>query len=568
MTPLHLHESARPVEHGSTGSPRTLAVNQRRSDALRLAVAFAMAVPTVASIHAAESPSVQQQLAELQQALEAQKAQLAEQQKMLEQQAALIEQLRQQSATTASTAQAVAGLQKSTSEAKLKAQDAAHVSMTAGRPTIASADGRTSISLRGVVQLDAARHSADTEGPLATDFRRGSVGATANRETNAARDLSDGAYFRRARLGFEGSLARDFDYRFIVELGGTGTEGPTRINDAWIAYSGFAPLRIQLGAFSPLANMDDSTGVEDLVFIERATPSEMSRALGGADGRIGLGARGHGTRWMGSLTLTSRTVNDAEVFDSQLAAVGRFGYLLATSGDYNVHVGLNGTQVFQTADQGSSATGARYAIRFRDRPEIRVDSLRLVDTGPLDADNAYVAGVEFGANFKRWYLQGENFWYGLDRRERALPDPSFGGYYVQASWLLTGETRRYSMANGSFGSPRPFAPFTAAGGMGAWELAIRYSHSDLDFHEGIAGLAATPDSIRGGVQDIWTLGANWYVNSNVKVMFNYLHIDADRLNPAGPGNLTPFGPAPGTPPIGVQIGQDLNVYALRSQYSF
>jgi len=51
-------------------------------------------------------------------------------------------------------------------------------------------------------------------------------------------------------------------------------------------------------------------------------------------------------------------------------------------------------------------------------------------------------------------------------------------------------------------------------------------------------------------------------------MFNYLRVDVDRLNPAGPGNLTPFGPAPATPPLGVQIGQDLDIFALRSQYSF
>jgi len=42
----------------------------------------------------------------------------------------------------------------------------------------------------------------------------------------------------------------------------------------------------------------------------------------------------------------------------------------------------------------------------------------------------------------------------------------------------------------------------------------------------------------------------------------------DRLNPAGPGNTAPFGAAPNTPPIGVQIGQDLDVIALRSQFSF
>ena len=74
--------------------------------------------------------------------------------------------------------------------------------------------------------------------------------------------------------------------------------------------------------------------------------------------------------------------------------------------------------------------------------------------------------------------------------------------------------------------------------------------------------------MRGGDQSILTAGINWYLNTNVKLMFNYPHIDVNRLNPAGPGNLTPFGPSPATPPIGVEIGQTLNVYALRSQFSF
>ena len=50
-----------------------------------------------------------------------------------------------------------------------------------------------------------------------------------------------------------------------------------------------------------------------------------------------------------------------------------------------------------------------------------------------------------------------------------------------------------------------------------------------------------PGSVRGGEQNVLTLGVNWYLNPNFKVMMNYLLIDVDRLNPAGPGNLTPFG---------------------------
>jgi phosphate-selective porin OprO/OprP len=76
------------------------------------------------------------------------------------------------------------------------------------------------------------------------------------------------------------------------------------------------------------------------------------------------------------------------------------------------------------------------------------------------------------------------------------------------------------------------------------------------------------DAIRGGEQDVLALGLNWYLNPNFKVLFNYLMIDVDRLNPAGPGNTAPFGAGVATPPIGAEIGQDLDVFALRSQFAF
>lgn len=451
--------------------------------------------------------------------------------------------------------------------AKLTAQDQPKVTMTYNRPTITSADGRSSISLRAMVQADAAFYDQDPAGTLANDYRRGSVGATANRETNAARDLSDGLYFRRARFGIEGMIARDFNYRLLLELGGSGTELQGRINDAYINYTGFAPFTIQLGAFSPPANMDDGTPADETLFIERASPNELSRALGGADGRVGLGVRGNGTRWMGALTFTGRTVGDPEVLDSQRALVGRTGFLAMTSSNYNLHVGASATYVIKPADAGLDAGGIRYGIRFRDRPELRVDSTRLIDTGVIDAKHAYVVGAELAGNWRQFYLQAENYWYGVERKT-ALDNPSFGGYYVQGSWLMTGEAHRYNMANGAYQAPRPLLPFNSSGGIGAWELAFRFSHMDLNFQEGDEGTAATPTSVRGGLQDILTAGVNWYATPSVRFVLEYQHVDVDRLNPAGPGNLTPFGAAPATPPIGVQIGQAYNAYALRSQFSF
>jgi phosphate-selective porin OprO/OprP len=314
--------------------------------------------------------------------------------------------------------------------------------------------------------------------------------------------------------------------------------------------------------------MDDGTTPDDQVFMERATSAELSRSLAGADGRLGFGLRSGGKRWMSALNFTTRTVNDAEVFDSQFAAVARIGGLIATSDDYNVHLGASATRVFSPADQGSSATPPRHPLRFRDRPELRVDGVRLIDTGAIDAAHASAYGVEFGANWKNFYVQGENFWFDVDRRDAALEDPSFGGYYLQGSWMLTGEARRYNASSGSFQNPRPKSPFAHEGGWGALELAARFSHTDLDFDAGEVGFAPVAGAIRGGEQDVLTLGLNWYVNPNIKVLLNYLMIDVDRLNPAGPGNTVPFGAGAATPPVGAEIGQDLDVFALRTQFSF
>jgi phosphate-selective porin OprO and OprP len=400
---------------------------------------------------AASQPTVEQQIEALREIVERQQGQLDLQQQQLETQRAEIAALR----ATQGEAPSPAASPRIDAAAPAKAQSPqpspapATVRMQSNRATVTSPDGSASLAVRANVQMDYAQYSQDAAGPLTTDFRRGSVGPAGGRETIAAKDLSDGAYFRRARLGVEGVIARDFNYRFLVEFGGSGTEGPARINDAFLAYTGLAPFTFQLGAYSPPANLADGTSTEDLVFIERATPAELSRALGGADGRFGIGVRVAGERGLGALTLTGRAVNDAEVFDSQQAVVGRLGGLVVTAPDYNVHLGANGTYVFQPPDQGGASS--LYGLRLRDRPEIRVDSTRLIDTGIIDADSAYAAGVEFAANWKGLLLQAENYWYGVERRASTLADPELRRVLRRSQ--LVCDRRAPSLRTGQRGIP-------------------------------------------------------------------------------------------------------------------
>ena len=394
----------------------------------------------------ANEETVSAQIEALRQVVERQQAQLDIQQRQLEAQRAELDALKV--GATGSTPAAdtdhkrLEELERSASTAKVAAQEAPTVRMVGNRPTIASADGRSTLSLRSNVQLDFGHY--DQSSRRATGHRLPSrLGRHGQRENDAARDLSDGAYFRRARFGVEGIIARDFSYRLLFEFGGSGTEGPARINDAYIAYTGFAPFTFQLGAFSPPANLADGTPTEDLMFIERATSAELSRALGAADGRLGIGLRTGGSRWLGALTLTSRTVNDAEVFDSQNAVVGRLGGLVASTPDWNVHVGRQ-----RDVRVRAGADGADRNVRLRDPlPGQAGDSASTAhDSSTPAAWSPTVLSPPASSSARtgrtsccKVKISGT----ASIARESSQPDPGFGGYYIEASWIPTGESRRY-----------------------------------------------------------------------------------------------------------------------------
>ena len=87
-----------------------------------------------------------------------------------------------------------------------------------------------------------------------------------------------------------------------------------------------------------------------------------------------------------------------------------------------------------------------------------------------------------------------------------------------AAWSLTGETHGYAPGSGAYGGIVPTNPWTwATGGWGAWEIAGRFSTIDLNDQ------LAQANGVAGGRQTIYTLALNWYVNRNVRFMFDYLH---------------------------------------------
>jgi hypothetical protein len=144
-------------------------------------------------------------------------------------------------------------------------------------------------------------------------------------------------------------------------------------------------------------------------------------------------------------------------------------------------------------------------------------------------------------------------------RVGAASDLEFSGWYVQGSWVPTGEERRWSAATGGLGGLRPARPFDlSSGAWGAWEQAACYSVLDLDDDAGVLGLAAPSNGVRGGVQEITILGLNWFSNCIVRFQSQAQDVGIDSLNPGTVVLAT----------VGAQIGQDYGTIAVRSQLAF
>jgi len=157
--------------------------------------------------------------------------------------------------------------------------------------------------------------------------------------------------------------------------------------------------------------------------------------------------------------------------------------------------------------------------RFFSHPESRVTSVRLVDTGLFDdVSKQRIAAAEVAGAKESFMFRSEFFRAKWDRRTAS--NPVFKGYYAQASWVLTGESYKYTQ--GKFLRIRPRNP------RGAWEAAVRFSRVDLNAR-----------GIRGGEEKNLTLAMNWYAPGNqLRIMSNLIFVKTDEN--AGNENLTIF----------------------------
>jgi phosphate-selective porin OprO/OprP len=365
---------------------------------------------------------------------------------------------------------------------------------------IESQDGNFKFQVGGRVMVDAAHYNKDKT------------------------KLGSGAEIRRARLFASGTVYKDWFYKTQVDFAGDATA----LKDVYLGYQGFKPVKVTFGNHKEPFSLEELTSSRYITFMERGLPNAFSP---GRD--VGLSVSTHGESWGASAGYFFDGVkNDTSPYNQGWGTTGRLHMAPWKNDTGVVHLGVAAS--YRGADGNNE-------VRFRERPESHVTSTRLVDTGTLDDfDNQTLLGAEAAAVFGPFSMQGEYIQTSVDH-DGPVSDPDFNGWYVYASYFLTGESRPYKASSGTFGRVVPDS-IVGKGGHGAWELAARYSTIDLD-----------DSGIDGGKEENITLGVNWYATPNIRFMANYIRAKTD------PTSVVKY-PSAGD--------EDVDIFQLRAQVDF
>jgi len=301
--------------------------------------------------------------------------------------------------------------------------------------------------------------------------------------------LEDDSGFNLRSL--RGGIIRKFNERLTVKLELDATDGDSNWADLYGRFSTKLGL-ITVGNQKIAQTLVNQTSRLSRTFMEEPLPADAF----GLGRRLGVGWDFHRNKIGAHLTVFGKDLNEQ---------IGKFGY--------GIRLYTNPTKTrFSMFHLGLSAVREKmdHDARFGAYPESRVTDTRLVDTGQnSDIDQQSIFGVELAGARGSYSVRSEYFIADWDRKTG--DDPRFQGFYVQANWAITGEAFQYTQ--GKFLRIRPISH------RGAWEVAIRYSHVDLNDMD-----------VLGGEQRNASLALNWYGPGNqLRVMINLIYVETDAV---------------------------------------
>ncbi len=314
--------------------------------------------------------------------------------------------------------------------------------------------------------------------------------------------------FRRARLTLSGK-ALGWDYKLEQDFAaGSNLDG---LRDAYIA-TGLWGGKATIGHFKPYRSMEELTSSNEILMMERPFASATG-LFSGRQFQQGVGYLRAGDNYTAGFTVFNlRGASGSR--NEGMGTSGRVTFAPVNDDANTLHFGAWASR--ENANQGSAdlTATANYAGR-------RGPSLAIASTAGASGDSVAAYGLEVAGAFGPLFFQGE---YVRAAFGQPLgPDQDVETWYLQGSWLLNGGHKVYKSATGVFGSPRV--------DRGLWELTARY---DTIENRDLTGREASST----------ILGLNYYVNPNLRFMFNWTR---------GDNGFT---------------GDETGQYALRTQFSW
>ncbi len=418
---------------------------------------------------------------------------------------------------------------------------------------IATKDGNFKMAMGGRIQLDAQVNDNGSNIPEAAK-------------------LNDGIGVRRGRWHMEGTVYKDFDFKFEYDFVRGNGSNAAGITDAFIEYNGLKPVGLTFGQFKEPFSLESVTSNRFITFAERSLPNNAFIEFANPY-ELGISAQTYGERYTGRLAL-------------QAEPIGNGGYNNNTSTNSNGNANRNGvsgnpsygvtgratflpifkskTQLLHVGGAASyrsvnNASNGTQAMTFASQANANVDRQNWANTGSLTdllgtpnrrvLDNFYRVGGElmgiygpasFQAEYMHTQLNGQNY----------SSNDHFDGYYAYVTYFLTGESRNYDTKNGKMNRQKPAKNFSLKnGGWGAWEVAARFDSLNMNTQH-----------VSGGNLQNGTLALNWYLNPHVRFMANYEHVFHNNVSLASNG-AGGFYAAPAL----ISSGQHPNVFMFRTQ---
>lgn len=343
---------------------------------------------------------------------------------------------------------------------------------------------------------------------------------------SAVGSIEDGIFFRRARLHGAGTLYNIIDYYAEFEFAPVDN---IVFQDVWMQLRDVPLLgHIRAGHLKVPFGLENETSACHLTFMERSAVHDAFQQ------EYDPGIMAWNTAMHDDLRFAAALLRFDPRESGQSFGDGEYSFASRLSGA--VWHNEDDTQLFhlgasyrRNEAESNPVTGFS-GFRFRARPEIR-NTPRLVDTQFFAADHTDFFGLEAAVVWGRFSLQGE---YVQALAQDAVvasivDDRNANGYYVAASYFLTGEHRPYSRANGGFGRIEPNENISPSDGFGmlldgAWEAKVRYSNVNLSEFE-------------GGTLESMTLGLNWYLIPNSKILVDYILADRPAASNSGRAHL-------------------------------